>query len=128
VRVVVTVGLFSAAYLAEVVRGGLQSVPQGQPQAALALGLGAWQTQRYVVVPQALMACYPSLVNSFVTLFKECSLVTIVSLFELTGSLSLALGGDVLWRPFYLEGYLFIAAIYWAYCYGLGRKSTWLSN
>lgn len=120
-RVLFTIALFSAAYLAEVLRGGLQAVPQGQAMAARALGLNAVQRNVQVVLPQAIKACLPSLTNSFITLFKECSLVTIVALFELTGSLSLALAGDVQWRSFYLEGYLFIALVYWVYCFGLSK-------
>ena len=120
-RVLLTISLFSAAYLAEVLRGGLQAVPQGQGQAAKALGLNVAQRNVHVVLPQAIQACLPSLTNSFVTLFKECSLVTIVALFELTGALSLALAGDVQWRSFYLEGYLFIGLVYWAYCFGLSK-------
>lgn len=120
-RVLLTIALFSAAYLAEVLRGGLQAVPAGQAQAAKALGLNVVQRNVHVVLPQAIRACLPSLTNSFVTLFKECSLVTIVALFELTGALSLALAGDVQWRSFYLEGYLFIGLVYWAYCFGLSK-------
>lgn len=120
-RVVGTIALFSAAYLAEVIRGGLQSVPAGQTLAAKALGMGYWQIQVAVVLPQAIRACLPALTNSFVTLFKECSLVSIVALFELTGALSLALGGDVQWRQFYLEAYLAVALLYWAYCFGLSK-------
>lgn len=120
-RVLLTIALFSAAYLAEVLRGGLQGVPEGQRLAAMALGLNTVQTNLQVVLPQAIRACLPSLTNSFVTLFKECSLVTVVALFELTGALSLALAGDVQWRSFYLEGYLFIALVYWAYCFGLSK-------
>lgn len=120
-RVVLTIALFSAAYLAEVVRGGLQNVPAGQAQAARALGLNAVQVQVHIVLPQALRACLPSLLNSFITLFKECSLVSIVALFELTGALSLALAGDVQWRDFYWEGYLFIALVYWLYCFSLSK-------
>lgn len=120
-RVLLTIALFSAAYLAEVLRGGLQAVPQGQGMAAKALGMNVVQRNVHVVLPQAIKACLPSLTNSFITLFKECSLVTIVALFELTGSLSLALAGDVQWRSFYLEGYLFIGAVYWAYCFALSK-------
>lgn len=120
-RVLFTIALFSAAYLAEVLRGGLQAVPQGQAMAAKALGLNAFQRNVLVVLPQAIKACLPSLTNSFITLFKECSLVTIVALFELTGALTLALAGDVQWRSFYLEGYLFIALVYWTYCFGLSK-------
>src|SRR5205823_5197889 len=116
-RVLVGVTLFSAAYLAEVVRGGLQAVPEGQLLAARAMGLSIWQVQRFIVLPQALRATVPALVNSFIGTFKDTSLVEIVSLYELTGALTLALGGDPTWRPFYLEGYLFIAAIYWMFCF-----------
>jgi general L-amino acid transport system permease protein len=78
------------------------------------MGFGDWQTQRWIVLPQVLRAVAPSLANSAIALFKDTSLVTIVSLYELTGSLGLALSGDAQWRPFYLEAWIFIAAIYWA--------------
>lgn len=127
-RVLVGITLFTAAYLAEVVRGGLQAVSQGQWLAARALGLQPWQVQRHVVLPQALRAVVPALVNSFIGTFKDTSLVMIVSLYELTGALTLALGGDPTWRPFYLEGYLFIAAIYWVFCFGMSQYSRWIER
>ncbi len=127
-RVLVGIGLFTAAYMAEIVRGGLQAVPRGQTEAARALGLGYWKTHFLVLLPQALRAVLPSLVNSFIGTFKDCSLVTIVSLYELTGALSLALGGDVVWRPFFLEGYLFVAFIYWIFCFGMSRYSLRLER
>ena len=122
-RVLIGLILFAAAYLAEVVRGGLQAVPETQRLAAAALGLGYWQTQRSVVLPQALRLALPALMNSFIATIKETSVVTVVSLYELTGALSLALSGDADWRAFFLEGYLFIAAIYWALCFALSRFS-----
>ena len=128
VRVGIGLVLFAAAYLAEIVRGGLQAVPATQSLAAAALGLGYWQMQRLVVLPQALRAVLPALMNSFIATLKETSVVTVVSLYELTGSLSLALSGDPDWRPFFLEGYLFIAAIYWALCYFLSRCSKHLER
>lgn len=121
VRVVIIVALFEAAYLAEVWRGGFQALSKGQMDAALALGLRPRQAFVWVLVPQVFRIAAPALLNSFVTLFKESSLVTVVSLFELSGSLSLALSGDVQWRQYYLEGYLFVALVYWLYCYGLAR-------
>jgi len=127
-RVLAGLSLFAAAYLAEVIRGGLQAIPKGQLEAAAALGLNYWQTQRRVVLPQALRATLPSLMNSFISTFKETSLVTVVSLYELTGALSLALSGDPNWRQFYLEGYLFIAAIYWCGCFALSRYSQRLEQ
>jgi general L-amino acid transport system permease protein len=125
-RVLIGISLFAAAYLAEVVRGGLQNVPVGQIEAARALGLQPWQVQREIVLPQALRAVVPALMNSVIGTLKDTSLVTIVGLYELTGALGLALGGDADWRPFYLEGYLFIAAIYWSLCFALSRYSRWI--
>ena len=104
VRVLVGITLFSAAYLAEVVRGGLQAMPKGQIEAAASLGLSYWQTQRKIVLPQALRLVVPAIMNSFIGTFKDTSLVTIVSLYDLTGALQLALGGDADWRKFFLEG------------------------
>jgi general L-amino acid transport system permease protein len=127
-RVQVGIVLFAAAYLSETFRGGLQSVSRGQQEAAAALGLGDWQSMRWIILPQAIRAVIPSIMNSAVSIFKDTSLVTIVSLYELTGALSLALAGDAEWRMFYLEGYLFIGAIYWAGCYAMSRYSRQLEN
>ena len=123
VRVVVGITLFAAAYMAEIVRGGLQTVPRGQIEAAASLGLGYWQTQRKVVLPQALSAVVPGIMNNFISLFKDTSLVTIVSLYELTGALGLALGSDPNWRPFKIEAYAFIATIYFSFCFAMSRYS-----
>lgn len=127
-RVLVGITLFAAAYMAEVVRGGLQAVPRGQVEAAATLGLSWWQTQRHVVLPQALTAVLPGLVNNFIAIFKDTSLVTIVSLYELTGALSLALNSDADWRPFKLEGYVFIALIYFVFCFSISRYSLWVER
>ena len=128
VRVLVGLCLFVAAYLAEIVRGGLQAVPRGQLDAAVALGFGRWPVQRDIVLPQALRMVVPALMNSVIGTLKDTSLVTVVGLFELTGALGLALGGDAVWRPFYLEGYLFLAMVYWLICFGLSRYSAWLER
>jgi general L-amino acid transport system permease protein len=127
-RVLAGLSLFVAAYLAEIIRGGLQAVPRGQADAAMALGFGRWPVQRDIVLPQALRLVVPALTNNVVGTLKDTSLVTVVGLFELTGALGLALGGDPTWRPFYLEGYLFIAAVYWVMCFGLSRYSVWLEK
>lgn len=127
-RVSAALTLFLAAYLAEVVRGGLQGVPQGQVMAGTALGLGYFDLQRQVVLPQALTHALPGLVNHFIGLFKDTSLVTIVSLYELSGAMSLALSGDAEWRPFKIEAYLFIAAIYFVFCAALSRYSQYLQQ
>jgi general L-amino acid transport system permease protein len=128
VRVLAGITLFAAAYMAEVIRGGLQAVPRGQIEAAHALGLSWWQTQRAVVLPQAITMVVPGLVNNFISIFKDTSLVTIVSLYELTGALSLALNSDANWRPYKIEGYLFIASIYFAFCFAMSRYSLWLER
>jgi general L-amino acid transport system permease protein len=126
IRVVVGITLFSAAYMAEVVRGGLQALPKGQTEAAATLGLTFWQTQRKIVLPQALTTVVPSLMNTFIGMFKDTSLVTIVSLYELTGALALALNSDADWRPFKLEAYFFITLIYFAFCFAMSRYSLWV--
>jgi general L-amino acid transport system permease protein len=126
IRVLAGITLFAAAYMAEVIRGGLQAIPKGQVEASASLGLSYWQTQRKIVLPQALAMVIPGIMNNFISLFKDTSLVTIVSLYELTGSLGLALNSDADWRPFKLEGYLFITAIYFAFCYAMSRYSLWI--
>ncbi|CAM8659091.1 HisM ABC-type amino acid transport system, permease component [Burkholderiales bacterium] len=126
-RVGVGLTLFSAAYQAEVIRGGIQSVPRGQIEAAQSLGMGYWLTQSKVVLPQAFRVVVPPLVNSFIALFKDTSLVTIVSLFELFGSLRLALA-DPEWRPFYVEGFLFVALVYWVFCSAMSRYARGLER
>jgi general L-amino acid transport system permease protein len=128
VRVLVGITLFAAAYMAEIVRGGLQAIPKGQVEAAQSLGLSYWQTQRKIVLPQALAMVVPGIMNNFISVFKDTSLVAIVSLYELTGSLGLALNSDADWRPFKIEGYLFITAIYFAFCFAMSRYSLWIEK
>jgi len=128
IRVLVGITLFAAAYMAEIVRGGLQAIPKGQVEAADSLGLTYWQTQRKIVLPQALAMVIPGIMNNFISIFKDTSLVTIVSLYELTGSLGLALNSDADWRPFKIEGYLFITLIYFAFCFAMSRYSLWVEK
>ncbi len=128
IRVLVGITLFAAAYMAEIVRGGLQAIPKGQVEAADSLGLTYWQTQRKIVLPQALAMVIPGIMNNFISIFKDTSLVTIVSLYELTGALGLALNSDADWRPFKIEGYLFITAIYFVFCFAMSRYSLWVEK
>lgn len=128
VRVLIGMTLFSAAYTAEVIRGGLQAVPKGQIEAAATLGLSYWQTQRKIVLPQALAMVVPGIMNNFISVFKDTSLVTIVSLYELTGSMGLALNSDADWRPFIIEAYIFIALIYFVFCFSMSRYSSWVEK
>jgi general L-amino acid transport system permease protein len=127
-RVLVGITLFAAAYLAEIVRGGLQAIPSGQVEAARTLGLSYWQTQRKIVLPQALALVVPGIMNSFIAIFKDTSLVTIVSLYELTGAMNLALNSDANWRPFKIEGYIFIVVVYFAFCFSMSRYSLWIER
>jgi general L-amino acid transport system permease protein len=127
-RVLVGLTLFAAAYLAEIVRGGLQAIPNGQVEAAATLGLSYWQTQRKIVLPQALAIVVPGIMNSFIAIFKDTSLVTIVSLYELTGALNLALNSDANWRPFKIEGYFFIVLVYFTFCFAMSRYSLWIES
>ena len=128
VRVVIGITLFAAAYMAEIVRGGLQAIPKGQIEAAATLGLSYWQTQRKIVLPQALAMTVPSMMNNFIAVFKDTSLVTIVSLYELTGALNMALNSDVIWRPFKIEAYLFITVVYFIFCFAMSRYSLWVEK
>ena len=128
VRVLAGISLFAAAYMAEVIRGGLQAIPQGQLEGAATLGLSYWQTQRLIVLPQALALVVPGLMNNFIAIFKDTSLVTIVSLYELTGAMGLALNSDADWRPYKIEAYVFIALIYFGFCGAMSRYSQWVER
>ena len=114
--------LFYAAYLAEVVRGGLQAIPKGQYEAADALGLGYWRKMGLIILPQALKIAIPPLVNIFIAGFKDTTLVTIIGLFDLISTASNAIT-DPNWRGFYVEAYSFIAVIYFLFCFFMSRYS-----
>lgn len=114
--------LFFAAYLAEVVRGGLQAIPRGQYEAAAALGFGYWRQMRLIILPQALTIAIPPLVNTFIGALKDTALVTAIGLFDLLQDANTALN-DPAWRSAYPEAYLFVAAIYFAFCYFMSRYS-----
>jgi len=119
--------LFASAYLAEVVRGGLQALPRGQYEAADSLGLRYWQKMRLIIMPQALRISIPPLVNTFIGFFKDTSLVIIVGLVDLLAAAKHALTNPE-WRGFYQESYLFIAVIYFLFCYSLSKYSQSLER
>ena len=119
--------IFSAAYLAEVVRGGLQAIPSGQYEAADSLGLGYWSKMRLIILPQALKISIPPMVNTFIGFFKDTSLVIIIGLFDLLGTAKASLT-DPAWRGFYKEAYLFIAVLYFAFCFFMSRYSQYLER
>jgi general L-amino acid transport system permease protein len=129
VRALIGIALFSGAYNAEVIRGGLQAVPRGQGEAASALGLSWWKTTALIVMPQALRYVIPGLVNSFIALFKDTSLVSIVALFDLLGSLRASFSDPVWATPTTLfTGFAFAGMIYFVFCFGMSRYSLFVEN
>jgi general L-amino acid transport system permease protein len=127
VRALVGVILFQSAYVAEVVRGGLQALPKGQYEAAESLALGYWRTQALVILPQALKLTIPGLVNTIIALFKDTSLVIIIGLFDLFSSVQQATV-DPAWLGMSTEGYVFAALVYWIFCFSMSRYSQYLEK
>ena len=119
--------LFGSAYLAEVFRGGLQAVPQGQYEGATALGLGYWQTLRLVVLPQALKLVIPAQVNTFIAIFKDTSLILVIGVFDFLGTIK-AMLSDPAWLGFSTEAYVFAAAVYFLMSWGMSRYSRHLER
>jgi general L-amino acid transport system permease protein len=126
-RVLVGVILFSAAYVAEVVRGGLQAIPKGQYEGAMAMGLGYWQMMRLVILPQALKISIPGLVNSFIGLFMDTTLVAMVGLYDFLNMVR-AGATDSRWLGSELTGYVFCAMVYWICCFSMSRYSMYLER
>lgn len=126
-RALVGVSLFSAAYMAEVVRGGLQAIPKGQYEAAAALGLGYWKMMGLIILPQALRLVIPGIVNTFIGLFKDTSLVLIVGLYDLLGMAQLIIK-DPAWLGLATETYLIAGAGFWIFCFGMSRYSMMLER
>jgi general L-amino acid transport system permease protein len=119
--------LFAAAYLAEVVRGGLQAIPRGQYEAADALGLSYWKKTLLVILPQALRISIPPVVNTCIGFFKDTSLVLIIGLFDLLSTIKVSLA-EPQWTGFGVEAYLFAAIMYFAFCFAMSRYSQNLEH
>ncbi|MEM7776695.1 MAG: amino acid ABC transporter permease [Pseudomonadota bacterium] len=119
--------LFAAAYVAEVIRGGLAAIPKGQYEAADALGLSYWYKMGFIVLPQALKHVIAPLVNTFIGLFKDTSLVIIIGMFDLLGAVQVA-SNDPNWRSFYVEGLLAVAVIYFVFCYAMASYARWVER
>ena len=119
--------VYTAAYIAEIVRGGLQAVPRGQHEAADAIGLSFFQKQRKIILPQALRMVIPPLVGNFIGLFKSTTLVVVIGLFDLLNSAKAALT-DLNWRGFSIELYIFTAAVYFVFCYSMSKYSQSLER
>jgi general L-amino acid transport system permease protein len=126
-RAQIAITLFAAAYLAEVVRGGLQALPRGQSEAADALGLSYWKKTGFIMLPQALRLVIPPLVNTFIGFFKDTSLVLIIGLFDLLTMGKVALS-DPPWQAFSTEIYITLAVIYIAFCFAMSRYSRRLER
>jgi general L-amino acid transport system permease protein len=129
VRVLILVALFSAAYLAEVIRGGLQAMPRGQFEAADALGLNYAQKMGLIILPQALKLVIPGIVNSFIGLFKDTSLVLIIGMFDLLGIVQQNQSDQKWFSPSTaMTGYVFAGIIFWIFCFGMSRYSIFVER
>ncbi len=128
-RVLVGVSLFASAYMAEVVRGGLQAIPRGQYEAAMALNLGYWRMMGLVVLPQALRIAIPGIVSIFIGLFKDTTLVLTVAIFDLLGQLRAAFADPNWASPVTLfTGFAFAGIVYFVFCFGMSRYSLFLER
>jgi general L-amino acid transport system permease protein len=126
-RAQVGIIMFTAAYLAEAVRGGLQAIPRGQYEAADSLGLPYWKQMGLVILPQALRLVIPPIINQFISCFKDTSLVIVIGLYDLLTTAKTALA-DPSWRPFYVESYAAAALVYFAFCFFMSRYSQYLER
>jgi general L-amino acid transport system permease protein len=127
-RVIIMITLFSAAYIAEVIRGGLAALPIGQYEAANSLGLDYAQAMRLIILPQALKVSIPGIVNVAVGLFKDTTLVSIISMFDLVGMIRGPVLGSTAWNGVYWELFGFAALIFFVVCYGISQYSQWLER
>jgi general L-amino acid transport system permease protein len=127
-RVIILVTFFAAAYLAEVIRGGLAALPNGQYEAADALGLDYWQAQRLIILPQALKISIPSIVSTFIGLFKDTTLVAFVGLMDPLKGVTQIVRADINWKGIYWEPYIFVGVIFFVICFGMSRYSMYLEQ
>ncbi|WP_022708245.1 amino acid ABC transporter permease [Paracoccus zeaxanthinifaciens] len=127
-RVIIMVTVFAAAYMAEVIRGGLAALPKGQYEAADALGLDYWKAQRLIVLPQALKISIPGIVSTFIGMFKDTTLVTFVGLYDPLKSMSDAVRASTSWKGIYWEPYIFVGFIFFLICFGMSRYSMYLER
>ncbi len=128
-RALIGVALFSAAYMAEVIRGGLQAIPKGQYEGAMALGLSFWQMMRMIILPQALTMVIPGIVNTFIGLFKDTTLVLIIGLFDFLGSIQLSFTDPTWASPVQQStGFAFAAFVYFCFCFGMSRYSAYMER
>ena len=122
IRVLIAITLFEAAYMAEVIRGGLQALPRGQYDAAKSLGMGYWNMHFLIILPQALKLVIPGIANTFLALVKDTPLIFVVGLLELAGMVNLAKTNPK-WLGMAMEGYVFAGLVFWVICYAMSRYS-----
>ena len=122
IRVLIAITLFEAAYMAEVIRGGLQALPKGQYEAAKSLGMGYWRMHFLIILPQALKLVIPGIANTFLALVKDTPLIFVVGLLELAGMVNLAKTNPK-WLGMAMEGYVFAGLVFWIICYAMSRYS-----
>ena len=127
-RVIIMVTLFSSAYMAEVIRGGLAALPKGQYEAADALGLDYWKAQRLIILPQALKVSIPGIVSTFIGMFKDTTLVVFVGLFDPLKAMSDTVRASFEWKGAYWEPYIFVGSIFFILCFGMSRYSMYLER
>ncbi len=125
IRVIAAIILFEAAYVAEVIRGGLQALPRGQYDAAKSLGMGYWKMQIFVILPQALKLVIPGIANTFLALVKDTPLIFVVGLSEVVGMLQMAKTNPK-WLGYAMEGYIFASILFWIICYAMSKYSQYL--
>jgi general L-amino acid transport system permease protein len=127
-RVIILVTFFAAAYIAEVIRGGLAALPRGQYEAADSLGLDYWSAQRLIIMPQALKISIPGIVSTFIGLFKDTTLVAFVGLLDPLKGITQIVRADIAWKGIYWEPYIFVGAIFFVICFGMSRYSMYLEQ
>lgn len=126
-RVIIMVTLFASAYMAEVIRGGLSALPKGQYEAADALGLDYWKAQRLIIMPQALKISIPGIVNTFIGLFKDTTLVTFIGIFDMLQAAQ-SIRANSAWNGIYWELFVVIGLIFWVCCFAMSQYSQWLER
>ncbi|MEM7683875.1 MAG: amino acid ABC transporter permease [Pseudomonadota bacterium] len=127
-RVIIMITLFSAAYIAEVIRGGLAALPRGQYEAGDSLGLDYPQAMRLIILPQALKISIPGIVNVAVGLFKDTTLVSVISMFDLVGMIRGPVVESAAWKGIYWELFMFASVLFFVICYGISQYSQWLER
>ena len=127
-RVIIMITMFSSAYIAEVIRGGLAALPKGQYEAGDSMGLNYSQSMRLIILPQALKISIPGIVNVAVGLFKDTTLVSVISMFDLVGAIRGPILSSTNWTGIYWEVFAFAALLFFVICYGISQYSQWLER